>query len=217
MFDRVCPPSDGNPGPVSQSALEIRTRNQSVARFRGIASDGDLHETCMRPWRFCTGSARHVADHQSMEADLDLGLLRWRTRHRPRTPTVEDRLIARMLGRWLDRELADPALAKRGAGLLSEAHAARAGQLTADSTRRSLARKLDRLAQRAENPLPLIAVLAARLRSPEPVDACGMARLNTLFGDRTGPCCAPGHPDALAAALHEASELLDDVSGSQRP
>jgi len=45
-----------------------------------------------------------------------------------RKPTLEDRLIARMLARWLDEELA------RGMGAsLSEAHAARAEQLTGET------------------------------------------------------------------------------------
>ena len=59
-----------------------------------------------------------------MEADLDRGFPSWNGPHGPRRPSVEDRLIARMLAPWLDRELAE----RRG-GELSEAHAARAEQL----------------------------------------------------------------------------------------
>jgi AraC-like DNA-binding protein len=148
-----------------------------------------------------------------------------RRQHRPRKPTLEDRVIARLLASWLDRELADLALADRTG--LSEAHAARARQLTSEHTRTSVAQTLDRLMERAENPrtlapwagkppcrdqvrdaAPLITALAARLRSPEPVDACGMARLKTLLSDRSGPCYERSRDDALAAALREASELL---------
>jgi len=50
---------------------------------------------------------------------------------RHRKPTLEDRLIARMLAPWLDEELA------RGMGAsLSGAHAARARQLIGERSRR---------------------------------------------------------------------------------
>ena len=158
-----------------------------------------------------------------MEADLDRSLVLPRRHHRPRKPTLEDRLIARMLAPWLDRELADPA-----GRTLSEAHAARAQQLTSEHTRSSVAQTLDRLIERADNPQrprrlggitpcgdqvreagPLITSLAARLRSREPLDPCGMARLKTLLSDHAGPCYRRSRPDALAAAPREASELLD--------
>ena len=163
-----------------------------------------------------------------MEADLDRSFPNWRRPHRPRKPSVEDRLIARMLAPWLDRELAE----RRGRGL-SEAHAARAGQLASERTRRSVARTLDRLIERAENPprasrtipslfagvppcrdqvreaTPLIVSIAARLRSREPLDPRGVARLKTLLADRSGPCYTSSRPDALAAALRETAELLD--------
>jgi len=64
-------------------------------------------------------------------------------------PTLEDRLIARMLAPWLDEELA------RGLGAsLSMAHAARAEQLTSEGGRRKLVRRLDKLVDRAQNPRP---------------------------------------------------------------
>lgn len=132
-------------------------------------------------------------------------------------------MVARMLAPWLDRELAD-----HGGRSLSEAHAARVQQLTSNRTRRSVARALDRLIERAQNPhpaslregvppcrdqvreaTPLIASIAARLRSGEPLDACGVARLKTLLADRSGPCYASSRPDALAGALRETAELLD--------
>lgn len=163
-----------------------------------------------------------------MEADLVRSLPSPRRPHRARKPSLEDRLIARMLAPWLDRELAE-----RGGRGLSEAHAAREEQLASGRTRRSVARTLDRLIERAENSprastairsllagsppcpdqvreaAPLIALLAARLRSGEPLDACGVARLKTLLADRSGPCYVGGRSDALAAALRETAELLD--------
>lgn len=148
------------------------------------------------------------------------------SRGRPK-PTLEDRLIARMLAPWLDRELA------RGmAASLSAPHTARARQLTEDRTRRAVARSLDRLIERAENPrsrFPLAAVppcreqvrdatalllaTASRLRSGEPVDACGIARLKTLLRDPGGPCYVRSRPDALTVALEAVSKALDVGTG----
>lgn len=132
-------------------------------------------------------------------------------------------MIARLLASWLDPEL----VAERGSSL-SSTHAARAGQLTAEHTRRSLARALDRLLERAEHQrhtsllagippcrdqvrqaAPLIGAVAVRLRSSDALDPRGIARLKTLLGDRRGPCYASDRPDALANALREVSELLD--------
>jgi len=163
-----------------------------------------------------------------MEADLDRSPMLRRRHRRPDKPRLEDRLIARMLAPWLDRELADRALGHRGGSGLSEAHAARAEQLRSERTRARVARRLDRLIERAENPrppsqfagtppgrdqvreaAPLITSLAARLRSRTPVDPCGMARLKTLLSDRAGPCYVGSRHDDLAAALREAFELLD--------
>lgn len=158
-----------------------------------------------------------------MEADLDPSPASLPGRRRRRKPTLEDRLIARMLARWLDREIAD----EWGASL-SQAHAARAQQLTREHTRRSVARALDRLIERAANPrpasliagvppcreqvreaTPLIVAIAARLRAGEPLDPRGVARLKTLLSDRRGPCYEPTGPDALAVALDRVWELLD--------
>src|SRR5690348_15414632 len=114
-----------------------------------------------------------------------------------RKPTLEDRLIARMLARWLDAELA------RGVGAsFSEANAARAQQLIADRKRRALALRLDRLVDRAENPrpafliaarapcreqvrdaMPLILALRSRLLSSEPLAVQGIASLKTLLNN----------------------------------
>ena len=145
------------------------------------------------------------------------------TRGRPRRqPTLEDRLIARMLAPWLDEELA------RGIGAhLSEAHAARVRQLTGERARRRVARRLDRLVDRAQNPrlaylrprfrpfpeqvrdaMPLIVFIRSRLLSGRPLAARGMARLETLLRDRPGGWYMASGTDALTVALQEVSELL---------
>jgi len=131
-------------------------------------------------------------------------------------------VIARMLGRSLDRELAAGVSARA-----SRAHAARAGQLTADRTRRAVAHALDRLIDQAERPPSrfritatpcaeqvreaegMIRAIAVRLRSAEPLDARGVARVKTLLSDPTGPCYASGGADALTVALHDVSKSLD--------
>ena len=146
----------------------------------------------------------------------------WTGGSRRRKPTLEDRLIARMLGRWLDEELA------RGMGAsLSEAHAARAEQLAGERARRRVARALDRLVDRAQNSrpaypspllppcpgqvrdaMPLILSIRARLLAGQPLAAPGIARLKTLLRDRSGACYTVGGERALTAALREVSELL---------
>jgi len=144
------------------------------------------------------------------------------SRHRVK-PTLEDRLIARMLGRWLDREIAAGT-----APSASEAHTARACQLTSERTRRGVASSLDRLIERADRPpsrsplgsaapcrehvreaLPMIRSTSARLRSREPIDAQGVARLKVLLSDLDGPCYVCGRPAALTEALQAISDSLD--------
>ena len=130
------------------------------------------------------------------------------SRSRLGTPTLEDRLIARMLGRSLDRELAAGARAQ-----LSGAHAARAAQLTGVRSRRAVAESLDRLIDRAEAPASrfqittapcrqqvcqakeTIRAIAARLRSAEPIDPGSVARLKVLIADPAGPCYAPSRAE----------------------
>ncbi len=142
-----------------------------------------------------------------------------RRRHKP---ALEDRLIARMLAPWLDEELA------RGMGAsLSEAHAARAEQLAGERARRRVARALDRLVDRAQNPgpacpspllppspeqvrdaMPLILSIRSRLLAGQPLAAQGIARLKTLLRDRSGACYTASDEGALTVALQEVSELL---------
>jgi hypothetical protein len=140
-----------------------------------------------------------------------------------RKPTLEDRLIARMLARWLDAELA------RGVDAsFSEANAARAEQLSAERTRTALARRLDRLVDQARSSrrasltvgrrpsrdqvndaMPLILSVKSRLLSGEPLALQGIARLKTLLSDHYGPCYVEGQRDALTRALQEISAMLD--------
>jgi hypothetical protein len=130
-------------------------------------------------------------------------------------------LIARLRAPWLDAELAADALTWR-----SPAHAARALQLTGRRSRRSLAIGLERLVTDADrrrrslgavvppcreqvlHARPLILELAGRLRSSEPVDARGVARLKALLCDGSGPCYLQGSPDALTVALLDAARCL---------
>ena len=146
----------------------------------------------------------------------------WTGWRRRRKPALEDRLIARMLAPWLDEELG------RGMGAsLSGAHAARAEQLTGERARRRVARTLDRLVDRAQNPrpaylspllppcpeqvrdaMPLILSIRSRLLAGHPLSAQGIARLKTLLRDRSGACYASSGEGALTVALQEVSELL---------
>ena len=127
-----------------------------------------------------------------------------------------------MLARSLDRELAAGVEAR-----ISEAHTARVEQLTAGRTRRAVAHSLDRLIEQAEAPAArfritatpgreqvwrakaMIRATAARLRSAEPLDARGLARLRTLLADTSGPCYMPSPADALTVALRDISKSLD--------
>jgi hypothetical protein len=134
---------------------------------------------------------------------------------------LEDRLIARILAPWLDRELA------RGvAPSLSEAHAARAKQLIGERIRCAVARSLERLTDRAEHPrrsllnravppsaevreaMPLILPICTLLQSEESLDPHAVARLKTLLRDHNGPCYKAAEPGALAAALKGILEAL---------
>lgn len=133
-------------------------------------------------------------------------------------PHWDDHIVARALAPWIDRELAagEPTWS-------TVAHAARAVQLTSRRRRRSLARALELLAERAEQPaagrstaippcreqvrdaLSEIMAMSALLRSAEPIDARGVAKLRALLSDGGSPCYRPGHPDALTDALREVS------------
>jgi len=141
---------------------------------------------------------------------------------RPRKPTLDDRLIARRPARCVDGELA-----AGGAARSSEPHSARVEQLTVARTRRAVAHSLDCLIEQAEGPVSqfritaipcreqvwqakaMICSTAARLRSAEPLDARGIARLSTLVYDTTGPCYVPSRTNALTVALRDIFKSLD--------
>jgi len=132
------------------------------------------------------------------------------------------RLRARLHAPSLDRELASGIAPWR-----SPLHAARALRLTGDRNRRGLARSLERLVEQAQHPrsqyrgaviypcreqvieaLPALLTIAGRLRSADPIDARGMARLNILLSDGSGPCYVRIRRNALTAALQEISQWL---------
>jgi hypothetical protein len=181
-----------------------------------------LYETCTTDDRSCTSSARDSADDEVVEIEPRQSLAVTAGKRRCGKPTLEDRLIARLLARWLDEELA------RGVGAsLSEAHTVRAEQLTSEGGRRKVARRLDRLVDRAQNPrpaalipvlppcreqvraaMPLIVAVRSHLLSEEPVTARGIARLKILLSDPRGPCYVRSQHDALTVALQDISRLL---------
>jgi len=141
---------------------------------------------------------------------------------RHRGPHRHDRIVARLLAAWIDRDLA-----RETVSLSTVTHAARAGQWTSGRSRRSLARSLDLLVERAEraapshisaailpcreqvrDALPEIMAISARLRTAEPVDARGIAMLRAVLGDGGGPCYVRSHPGALTGRLQEVSRCL---------
>jgi hypothetical protein len=132
------------------------------------------------------------------------------------------RLRARLHAPSLDRELASGIAPWR-----SPPHAARALALTGGRNRRGLARSLERLIEQAHQPrglyrgavvepcreqvleaLPVMLGVAGRLRSADPIDARGTARLRILLSDGSGPCYVRIRRNALTDALQEISQWL---------
>ena len=132
------------------------------------------------------------------------------------------RLNARLHAPSLDRELASGIAPWR-----SPLHAVRALQLTRERNRRGLARSLERLVENAQQPrshhrgaavypcreqvieaMPALLTIAGRLRSSDPIDARGIARLNILLSDSSGPCYVRIQRNALTNALREISQWL---------
>lgn len=132
-----------------------------------------------------------------------------------RRPRLTARLAARLRAHTFDRRLAVGVPADPGSALA--AHRAR---VTSTAERRVLARALRRVRQRADAPswsssVPvhadniaaagqLIDRLIARLETPGPVGARGMARLRLVLGDGSGPLYRCGRGDLagrLGAAL----------------
>jgi hypothetical protein len=131
--------------------------------------------------------------------------------------------MARLRAPWLDGQLATGTEPWR-----SPVHAARALQLTSARSRRSVARSLEKLVERADEPSapyrsavvppcrrqvrearPLLLLLAARLRGNDPVDPRGVAALKSLICDGAGPVYAGGRPDALRARLESITPALE--------
>jgi hypothetical protein len=136
------------------------------------------------------------------------------------------RISARLRSPWLDRRLADGT-----ASWSSSVLAARALQLTSTRYRVAMARSLEALVEMADRPRgsrldsvvppcreqvrearPAILAISSRLRSRQPVNARGVARLRRLLSDGCGPCYARAEPRALTEAL-EAIEPCLDVAG----
>jgi hypothetical protein len=137
-------------------------------------------------------------------------------------PQLAVRVRARLHAPSLDRELASGIAPWR-----SPLHAARALALTGERNRRGLARSLERLVEQAQHPrsqyrgavvypcreqvldaLPALLNVAGRLRSADPIDARGIARLKILLSDGSGPCYVRIRCSALTDALQEISQWL---------
>jgi hypothetical protein len=129
-------------------------------------------------------------------------------------PPWSARAAARLFGGKLDRALidgADPACSPR--------LAARAAMLTASSTRTELADGLDLIVASAQRPpsrmrmLPLhssvlanaslLRELAMTLRGPSPLYARGIAMINRLLTDGTGPIYSSSDGTALERELRK--------------
>jgi hypothetical protein len=133
-----------------------------------------------------------------------------------------DRLLARLFGASLDRQLAAGRAPESSARL-----AARAQHIVAIRTRRRLARNWENLLRRARrahgayNPAipvrsdrivaaePDVHELVRCLTAPLPVPARGVAMATTLLTDALSPVYNPRSGDSLPAALEAAIAELD--------
>jgi hypothetical protein len=150
----------------------------------------------------------------------------------PRTPRALGPSDPSRLAKSAYARLRAPSLDRRlAAGIppwASQLLAARALQLTHERRRRSVARSLERLVERAERtPSPgfstvvpvsrsqvreassTIVSLAARMRDGRPLDARGVARLLALLCDGSGPLFVAGPRGALEKTLKDAYRALD--------
>lgn len=136
-----------------------------------------------------------------------------------------DRIVARARSFALDRELARGASPEASVRL-----ALRAQRLTGMRERRMLAlgikRLLDSTARPAGSARPLVTVrrdqvraaapeleaLAARLLSPAPVPARGMAQTSLLLHDGSGPVYRRSSAEDLPARVHQTVEALDTLA-----
>jgi hypothetical protein len=139
------------------------------------------------------------------------------------TPSPLVRVSARLRAHALDRRLADGIEAT-----CSPVYAARSWRLTREKPRQALARSLERLVEEAEEPArlafstvvrpsrvrvqnarPELLMLAAALRSDEPLPPRGIAALRVLLSDGGGPLYRNGDPETLKKQLQTIAAWLD--------
>jgi hypothetical protein len=159
-------------------------------------------------------SARQRGPILILVDDADHGLV-------ARKATAWERLLARTSAASLDRQLA--------AGTAPEAsaiYALRALALVRPQQRQSLARTLRRILDEAAQPayrlwprvLPsrqsildaadILAILIDRLLSPEPVSACGVAKVRALVHDGAGPLYYPADKYSLRLSAEDAVRAM---------
>jgi hypothetical protein len=174
-----------------------------------------LNEQRKRP---SAGSAIQLVDNPRNSAQLTVRRVRrW------------DRVAARLFASVLDIQLA--------AGRSPESThllAARAHQLASPTTRRELANNWEHLLDRANRapvaPSPRVPLvresiknseaelheMLTKLAAPLPVSARGVAMVQVLLTDGTGPLFNPDCSTDLRTAIHDATAQLDPVA-SRRP
>ena len=141
----------------------------------------------------------------------------------PQRVRLRDRLQARLRANRLDRQLAEGVPPERSAAL-----ALRARRLVEPGTATTLARALQRILRdaRTANPMPArmptrrgavreaagdLADLALRLVAPYPPAVRGLAQVNLLVTDGTGPLYSGRDNEDLAAAVRRARAALELV------
>jgi hypothetical protein len=160
-----------------------------------------------------------------------LPLTRWgveaQAGHMTTSPRFRDRVLARVLGASLDRQLAagHPAAARP---LL----AARARRLVSPPARRQIIQGWNNVLRQARRPAfvpapplsrdrviaaePDVRYLLALLAGPRPVAARGAAMAMVLLTDGTGPVHNQRSALSLTAAVREAIRQLDPLAGPGR-
>jgi len=144
------------------------------------------------------------------------------------SPQFRERVLARVLGASLDRQLADGCPA-RSQPLL----AARARRITSPPARRQIIQGWNNVLRQAGRPAfmprpplcrdqiiaaePEVRYLLALLAGPRPVEARGAAMAMVLLTDGTGPVHNHRAPLSLTAAVREAIRQLDPRSAGQAP
>jgi hypothetical protein len=138
---------------------------------------------------------------------------------------ARDGVVARVRAGRLDADLA--------AGIPSwesPVYARRALQLTSRRRVRSLARSLERTLKEADSTGPIvisstvpvcrsrvraarpqILTIVSRLRTDRPVSATGVARLNCVLSDGSGPCYTAGDTGTLAEVLQDVYDTLEII------